>query len=146
MTHWHVSALRLAALVVNVGLLGFGVWLQFQPQRPGDTWAAGALCVIAAVNASAVLTAGRRGGDAHLRGRLQRIAMMANLGLIGVGVALAAGSMLQEGPGGVESLSTLALVGPPLLTAVAILAARSQRPRAQAPPEGSRRSRLRADD
>lgn len=124
MPHRLVSTLRLAAFVVNVGLLGVGVWLLVPPRRPGDTWAAGALCVIAALNASAVLSAGRRGGDAHLRGRVQRIVMIANLGLIGVGVALATGSALQGGLGGVESLATLGLVGPPLLTAAAILAAR----------------------
>jgi hypothetical protein len=125
MRHRLVSTLRLAAFVVNVGLLGVGVWVFIRPHRPGDTWAAGALGVIAALNASAVLTAGWRGGDVHLRLRVQRIVMMANLGLIGVAVALAAGSVLQDGLGGVESLATLGLVVPPLLTTVAILAARS---------------------
>lgn len=125
MRHRLGSTLRIAAFVVNAGLLGVGVWLFARPHRPGDTWAAGALGVIASLNASAVLTAGRQGGDTHLRGRVQRIVMMANLGLIGVAVALAAGSALQKGLGGPESLASLGLVIPPLLTTAAILAART---------------------
>ena len=117
--------LRLAALLLNGGLLLVGVYFELWPRYRTDVWAAGALCAIAIIN-SAALTAGTDGsGVRHLRRRLRRIALVASVLLASASLVLAFLEATRGSP--LAALSALALVLAPGVSAAAIIDDRSGR-------------------
>jgi hypothetical protein len=117
------------ALLTNGLLFVTGVYFEVRPQDRGDVWSAGGIVAVAVLNAAA-LTVAR--GEARVRARLQRIALIANGVLVATGFLLgvAEGLRAWEHAG----LPGLALVVPPLVT---ILALRGERSRGAGPDAGS---------
>jgi hypothetical protein len=110
--------LRLLAVLLNLVLLGAGLYFQGHPRDRHDLWSAGGVAAVAIVN-SAALTVSRRGpiGGSFVR-RLQRIALFANTLLLAVAIVIVALSALRDWRHAV--LHGVALGVPPLLTIAAL--------------------------
>ena len=110
--------LRLVAVLLNVVLLGTGLYFQAHPRDRHDLWSAGGVVAVAIVN-SASLTISRRGqiGERFVL-RLQRIALFANTLLLATAAVIVALSALRDWRHAV--LHGVMLAVPPLLTIVAL--------------------------
>jgi hypothetical protein len=112
---------RLAALLLNLGQFLLGIWLEGNPSLRGDVWSGGALAAIAVFNSAALILAGGWGGYDHLHTRVRRISLFMNGILLLAGAALTIGFLQAPGVSGLETVATLGLLLPPLLTAAALL-------------------------
>jgi hypothetical protein len=110
--------LRFLAVLLNLALLGAGLYFQAHPRDRHDLWSAGGVTAVAIVN-SAALTVPRRGPiGGHFVARLRRIALLANTLLLATAVVIVALSALRDWRHAV--IHGLALGVPPLLTFVAL--------------------------
>jgi hypothetical protein len=110
--------LRLVAVLLNLVLLGTGLYFQAHPRDRHDLWSAGGVVAVALVN-SAALTISRRGpAGRHFVLRLQRIALFANTLLLAAAALIVALSALRDPRHAV--IHGVALGVPPLLTFAAL--------------------------
>jgi hypothetical protein len=112
---------KAAALLTNAGQFLLGATLEAKPSLRGDAWSGSALAAIAIINSAALLLAAQWRGHERLRGRVRRISLFANAMLLLVGGALGVGFLQAPGVSGLETVATLGLLAPPLLTAAALL-------------------------
>lgn len=110
--------LRLVAVLLNLALVGAGLYFQAHPRGRVDLWAAGGVAAVALVN-SAALAVSRRGpaGESFVA-RLRRIALFANALLLAAASVLVALSALRGWRHAV--LHGVMLLFPPLITIVAL--------------------------
>jgi hypothetical protein len=115
---WARRRLRLVAVLLNVALIGAGLYFQAHPRDRHDLWSAGGVAAVGIVN-SAALTVPRKGriGESFVL-RLRRIALLANTLLLTTAVVIVALSALRDWRHAV--IHGLALGVPPLLTFVAL--------------------------
>jgi hypothetical protein len=110
--------LRLVAVLLNVLLLGAGLYFQAHPRDRHDLWSAGGVAAVAIVN-SASLTVPRRGQvSERFVLRLRRIALLANTLLLATAAVIVLLSALRDWHHAV--LHGVMLAVPPLLTVVAL--------------------------
>jgi hypothetical protein len=115
---WARRRLRLLAALLNVALVGAGLYFQAHPRDRHDLWSAGGVAAVGIVN-SAALTVPRKGpiGGTFVV-RLRRIALFANTLLLTTALVIVALSALRDWRHAV--IHGVALGVPPLLTFVAL--------------------------
>jgi len=111
---------RSVALAVNGTLLAAGAWLVVRPSFAADAWTGRALFVMSALNAAAILLPSRSREQARARARLRRIMRLANALLLALGLLFAAAAVGHGLVTALEGTALTALVGAPLLNALAI--------------------------